>query len=209
MTLPRPRSGRAHRDFQALPSPNLPSPTLLGATLLGLALLSGCAVQIPGPGAIPAGFLLAAEAIPAPPGTLAPGTLAPGACWGDETIPAIIETVTEQQEIAPAVLAADGAMIRPARYQTRTRQRIISERREAWFRVPCPALATDPAFVETLQRSLKVRGFYRGAISGTMDAATQGAIRKYQAPQGLDSGTLSLAAARQLGLVAFDREDVK
>ena len=39
-----------------------------------------------------------------------------------------------------------------------------------------------------------------------IDRATSGAIRRYQAPQGLASDRLSLAAARQLGLVAYDRD---
>jgi peptidoglycan hydrolase-like protein with peptidoglycan-binding domain len=59
-------------------------------------------------------------------------------------------------------------------------------------------------FVETLQRALKARGHYRGSVSGYIDTRTYSAIRKYQAPQGLDSSILSLAAARKLGLIAYD-----
>lgn len=35
---------------------------------------------------------------------------------------------------------------------------------------------------------------------------TRAAVRRYQKPQGLDSGILSLAAARKLGLVALERD---
>jgi peptidoglycan hydrolase-like protein with peptidoglycan-binding domain len=38
-----------------------------------------------------------------------------------------------------------------------------------------------------------------------MDARTRAAVRAYQKPEGLDSGILSLAAARRLGLVAVER----
>ena len=160
--------------------------------LLVTVALVACAAGPRPPGkeeVIPTGLLLAADVRPAPP--RAPG---PGECWGDETIPAIIETVTEQEQVSPG------------RFQTRTRQRIVSERQDVWFLVPCPELA-DPDFIRTLQRALKVRGFYRGEISAQMDAATGAAVRRYQAPQGLDSGTLSLLAARQLGLVAVERAE--
>ena len=40
--------------------------------------------------------------------------------------------------------------------------------------------------------------------SCAMDTATRAAIRAYQRPEGLDSGVLSLAAARKLGLSVVD-----
>ena len=52
--------------------------------------------------------------------------------------------------------------------------------------------------------NLQARGFYSGTVTGEMDTRTQRAIRRYQAPQGLDSSILSLSAARKLGLVAVD-----
>jgi peptidoglycan hydrolase-like protein with peptidoglycan-binding domain len=56
-----------------------------------------------------------------------------------------------------------------------------------------------------LQRALRARALYRGEISGVMDARTRAAVRRLQEPQGLDSGILSLAAARQLGLLVDPR----
>jgi peptidoglycan hydrolase-like protein with peptidoglycan-binding domain len=41
-------------------------------------------------------------------------------------------------------------------------------------------------------------------VTGTYDWLTRRAVQTYQKEQGLDSATLSLAAARQLGLVAYD-----
>lgn len=120
--------------------------------------------------------------------------------------PAVVETVTEQILVAPAELNADGTVRRPAIYRTETRQAIIRERTEIRFETPCADVLT-PEFVATLQRALAARGLYRGTVNGRMDAQTREAIRKYQAPQGLASGKLSLAAARSLGLIAVQRPE--
>lgn len=128
-----------------------------------------------------------------------------GECWAEDLTPAVIETVTEQIEIAPARPTPGGKPAVPATYQSRVQQRILSDRSDVWFLVPCPEQLT-PDTVASLQRALKVRGLYRGAVTGGMDAATATAVRRFQAPQGLDSQKLSLAAARQLGLVAYARE---
>lgn len=58
-------------------------------------------------------------------------------------------------------------------------------------------------FVSTLERALKVRGIYAGAITGTLDRATGAAIRQFQRDDGPDTLLLSVAAARKLGLVAL------
>lgn len=177
-------------------------------TALSLALvlaLSGCGTTgIPDRPAvsaiIPAGNLLAGELVRS--GRPVTGA---GECWAGDLIPAVIETVTEQIEIAPARPASGGKPAVPASYQSRVQQRILSDRSDVWFLVPCPEQLT-PDTVASLQRALKVRGLYRGAVTGGMDAATATAVRRFQAPQGLDSQKLSLAAARQLGLVAYARE---
>lgn len=137
------------------------------------------------------------QAQEAPPGA------APGTCWGKHVSPAVIETVTEQIMLQPAEVHVDGTVSRPAIYKTETLQRIVRERRETWFEVPCDDLLTGD-FIASLQRALTVRGYYWGPVNGRMDARTRTAIRKFQEPQGLDSGILSLAAARKLGLVAVD-----
>lgn len=134
----------------------------------------------------------------------APPGATPGTCWGKDATPAVIETVTEQIMLQPAEVAVDGTVINPAIYKTETRQAIVKERRETWFEVPCDDVMT-PSFIASVQRALSVRGHYRGPVTAEMDARTRAAIRAYQKPQGLDSGILSLAAARKLGLVAVDR----
>ncbi|MDC0738205.1 peptidoglycan-binding domain-containing protein [Cognatishimia sp. SS12] len=135
----------------------------------------------------------------------APPGAPPGSCWGKSVSPAVIETVTEQIIVQPAEVLADGTVLSPAIYKTETLQRIVRERRDTWFETPCPPVF-DEEFIASLQRALKARGYYRGSVTGRMDARTRAAIRRYQAPQGLDTGILTLEAARQLGLVAVARQ---
>lgn len=72
------------------------------------------------------------------------------------------------------------------------------------FAVPCPAALT-PQLWSSVQRALAVRGLYAGPITGIPDAATAEAVRRFQAPLGLDSPTLSLDGARRLGLMPWPR----
>ncbi len=131
----------------------------------------------------------------------APPGAEPGSCWGKQVTPAIIETVTHQVLLQPAQVLVDGTVLQPAIYKTETLQVIIRERRETWFLVPCEIDLT-PDFVASVQRALTARGLYGGSITGEMNTGTRAAVRRFQKPQGLDSGILSLAAARKLGLVA-------
>lgn len=127
----------------------------------------------------------------------------PDACYAQDVTPAVIETVTEQVIVQPPEISTDGTVRRPAVIRTDTRQRIVRERREIWFETPCEA-QSDPEFIATLQRALAARGQYHGPITGVMDRRTERAIREFQEPQGLDSGVLSLAGARLLGLAVWD-----
>lgn len=124
------------------------------------------------------------------------------ACWQADIRPAVIETVSEQVLLTPETVAPDGT-VTPAVYATETRQQIVQDRGTVWFRTPCAAEFT-PTFVATLQRALKARGLYLLPLTGSLDAPTREAIRRYQTARGLDSDHLSLAAARELGLVAAD-----
>ena len=105
--------------------------------------------------------------------------------------------------LQPAQISASGEILYPAVYKTETRQEIVRPRRELWFETPCADRMT-PEFVASLQRALKARGLYRGPVNGDMTARTRHAIRAFQKPQGLDSAILSTAAAKQLGLVAYE-----
>ena len=160
-----------------------------------MSIVAACDAPLPGGVGEPAIKQTLAEA---PPGA------APGTCWGKVVTPAVIETVTEQVLLQPAEVLVDGTVRAPAVYKTETRQAIVKERQATWFETPC-AVDLTPEFVATLQRALKARGLYRGQISGDMDGRTRAAVRRYQKPEGLDSGILSLAAARKLGIVAVER----
>lgn len=134
-----------------------------------------------------------------------PPGAAPGTCWGKDVSPAIVETVTEQILLQPAEVLVDGTVKQPAIYKTETAQKIVRERRETWFETPC-AIELTPEFNASVQRALKARGHYHGPVNGQMDRRTRAAVRAFQKPQGLDSGVLSVAAARQLGLIAVKRD---
>ena len=131
----------------------------------------------------------------------------PGVCWGVEETPARVEVVTEDILLQPAQVASDGTVLAPPITKTETRERIISERRELWFETLCPEELTEE-FVASLQRALAVRGLYPHEITGQMDGRTAFAVRRYQAPQGLSSGVLSRAAARQMGLVKVKLDQI-
>lgn len=175
--------------------------TLFRLLICAVALsgLAACSANRAGPGGLdePAVTRLNQSA---PPGA------EPGSCWGKIVTPAIIETVTHQVMLQPAQVLVDGTVPQPAIYKTETRQEIVRERHKTWFLVPCAATMT-PKFIASTQRALAARGLYKGAISGEMDARTRAAVRRYQKPQGLDSGILSLAAARKLGLVAIEMSE--
>ena len=160
---------------------------------LALAMLSACATP-------PA--LLGEPEVSRFTQEIPPGA-APDACWGKQVEPAVIETETRQVIVQPAEIRADGTVTRPAIYKTETVQRIVREREENWFETPCDDQLTEE-FITTLQRALAIRGYYVWQITGQMDARTRAAIRRYQEPQGLDSGILSLAAAQQLGLISVE-----
>lgn len=128
-----------------------------------------------------------------------------GLCWESDVTPAVIETVTEQVLISPETRNPDGTILSAARFRTDTRTRILRDREEVWFRAPCPEDVTLD-FVASLQRALTARGYYLMPLTGRMDDATRDAVRRFQAERGLDSPRLSLAAARELGLLPTELE---
>lgn len=126
-----------------------------------------------------------------------------GTCFARDTTPALFETVTEQIMVQPAIVRSDGSVEQPAAFRTVTRQRILRERREVEFEVPCDSVLTPP-FVASVQRALLARGYYQGGITGRMDPATADAVKRFQSAQDdVPIGTLTLRSARALGLVAM------
>ncbi|MDF3414188.1 peptidoglycan-binding protein [Sulfitobacter sp. M57] len=170
----------------------------LALALLTCTALAGCdPVTSPSP------------AEPPEPGVLeatrnGPADAPAGSCWGKTISPAVVERVTEQVQIKPALVNPDGTIGRLPVYRTEKRQVIVTPRRDNWFQTPCPDVLT-PEFLSSLQRALQVRGGYSGAITGKLDAKTRTAVERFQRAQGLDSAVLSLATARTLGLIAVPR----
>ncbi|MBD3787679.1 MAG: peptidoglycan-binding protein [Sphingomonadales bacterium] len=123
-------------------------------------------------------------------------------CYAELKAPATVETVTEQVLARPETTDPATGVKTPALYRTETNHRIVKGGEAMWFRVPCEAEMT-PDFIATLQRALAARALYFGPVTGEMDAATQGAVRAYQAPRGLLSPVLSYRAAQELGLIVW------
>lgn len=136
----------------------------------------------------------------------APPGAAPGTCWGKTVSPAVVETVTRKVLLQPAQISSDGRIQAPPIYKDETRQEVVRPRRENWYEVPCEAALT-PEFIASVQRALAARGQYRGQVTGEMDRRTRDAVQRYQKSEGLDSPTLSVAAARKLGLIAVARPE--
>lgn len=128
-----------------------------------------------------------------------------GACWHREVIPAVIETVTEQRLEEPERRDAQGNLLVPARYRSETRHRLLRERSERRWRIPCPA-ETGPEFVAALQRALVARGFYHGPVSGAADAATLRAALAFQRQRGIEAPVLTRESAAALGLVVAEMQ---
>ncbi|SFL13598.1 peptidoglycan-binding domain-containing protein [Shimia haliotis] len=171
-------------------------------TALALLTTAGCEQTISDPPYLAAWSepeIVRAEDAKAPPNAR------PGSCWGRDVTPAILETVTEQIMVQPPEVLADGTVITPGVFRTEQQQRIVRERRETWFETPCPQIWTIE-FTSSVQRALKARGLFFGAITGDLDSRTRAAIRRYQKAGGLDSSILSMESARRLGLIAVERE---
>jgi hypothetical protein len=164
-------------------------------TLAALALAGCTAADLPAPdtGRSLAGVLVAKT------GT-APPARPEGACWAEAIEPAVFETVTEQVMVRPERRAPDGSLLEPAAFRTETRQREVSGRRAVWFRTACAGVLTAD-LVASLQRALKARGLYAQPVTGTLDAPTWEALRAWQRPRGLDSGTPALRTLELFGLV--------
>lgn len=129
----------------------------------------------------------------------------PGACYIHYTAPALIETVTEQVLIKPEkrilnIETGETTVVSPAVYRTETLQKIIRDRHDGWAEIICDKDQTI-VFIETLQRALFARGYYRGPITGVKDDRTNRAIRKVQKRQGINATEVTLDLAESYGLV--------
>lgn len=164
--------------------------------ITGLCALIGCAAA---PAAAPLEKGGDIAVLRLPEGQTPPARA--GQCWASDIAPAVIETTTEQVQIRPERRDSAGNIVQGAQFQTRTAQRMVSDRSAVWFAAPCPSEITV-GFVASLQRALKARGRFFEPVTGAWDAPTLAALRKFQREKGLDSAVISLAAAQELGLAA-------
>lgn len=183
------------------------APRALPLVALGLSqflALAGCLPALPPPGASAQGLTAQVITVSA----RRPKSAAPGACWDTDIIPAVIETVTEQTLVSPELRDDGGTLVRPATYRSVAHLKMLQDRSQVWFRVPCPEAETE-AFWASVQRALKARGYYLLTVTGQNDPGTAQAVRRFQAERGLDSPILSLAAARELGLAAVPLDQLR
>ena len=167
----------------------------VGTVLVAALWLAACDSKIPV--AAPASEELSGEAIAKRAD--GPPTLPEGACWGQDTIiPAVIETVTNTVRDQPGLRT--GKDTQTASDSSTAKQR---DHQDVFILIPC-ADQMIPDSTATLQRALKARGYYAGAVTGQLSLATLLAVRRYQAGRGLDSAVLSLKAAQALGLAVVD-----
>lgn len=144
---------------------------------------------------------------PAPIRTLLPllAALALSACQGGFDVPPNPSAPAERArpaEVPPPVPVA----VDPDACWAQTRVALPQGGAEdRLFAVPCPDRLT-PDLWASVQRALQVRGHYAGPVTGAPDAATGEAVRRFQAPLGLDSPVLSLDGARHLGLMPWPRD---
>ena len=131
-------------------------------------------------------------------------TDAAGRCFARTAPPTRTDIVEEMVEVVPEEPAADGSILTPAVFRSVTRPRTTATGDGTRFETVCPPVYTE-AFVETLQRALLIRRGYDGPITGQYDAATRLAVERFQQARGTDSPLLSVATARDLGLLAVAR----
>lgn len=114
-----------------------------------------------------------------------------GTCWAKWTEPAVIESRTYMRET------------QSGQFETFTEYNEVSRRREHVFQTPCPKLFTA-YYIETLQRALKVRGFFNAPVTGIYDNATKNAVKAYQTTKGIPSDKLSIDTAVEFGLIPVE-----
>ncbi|WP_179300215.1 peptidoglycan-binding domain-containing protein [Pseudothioclava arenosa] len=118
--------------------------------------------------------------------------------------PASFGTVMRAVELRPARIdPKTGKELEPAVYEERPFSAVVDPGEVKYFETLCREQAT-PELVANLQRALKARGLYRGAITRRLDAGTRAAIRAYQAPRGLPSDEISRRALMEMGLLVWE-----
>lgn len=128
-----------------------------------------------------------------------------GACFATAAGATQTVVIEDVIEVAPEIKDRNGVVISPAVYRNITRPATNTVGEGNRFETVCPPAFTT-AFVATLQRAMITRRVYSGQVTGQYDTATGIAVQRFQRDQGIDSPYLAVSTARQLGILAVERE---
>lgn len=126
------------------------------------------------------------------------------ACWETAILPAEYE---QNPEASSSQITKDHIDSAPVSDRKSAEQKIIKPQEEVRYRSLCADQKT-PEFLSSLQRALAVRDYYQGPITGKLDTPTQAAIKRYQEAKGSRLPTITLETARELGLIAINRNEL-
>ncbi len=135
--------------------------------------------------------------VPAVYKTVKKRVVAKPASTREVTVPAHYHTITKTVEATPASVQRTPVA---ETYKTVTKTLEAAPARTVWTSVLCD-VNTTPDVVSRLQRALKTAGHYRGPIDGVIGSQTTGAIRTYQAAQGIEADILTIDNAKKLGIL--------
>ena len=135
--------------------------------------------------------------VPAQYRTVKKRVVATPATTREVTVPAHYHNITKTVEASPASVQRTPIA---ETYRTVTKTVETAPARTVWTSVLCD-VNTTPDVVTRLQRALKTAGHYRGPIDGVIGSQTSGAIRSYQAAQGVESEILTIDNAKKLGII--------
>jgi len=127
-------------------------------------------------------------------------TMADGRCFAFSDGELQTTIVIDETLVTPEVKATDGTVIVPAVYEQNEREVLVPTGAPRRFEVICPQNLSQ-SFVASVQRALKVRGIYAGAVNGLMDQGTRSSILAYQTSLGRRSANLGFDTAVRLGLI--------
>ncbi|MEM6407047.1 MAG: peptidoglycan-binding domain-containing protein [Pseudomonadota bacterium] len=166
----------------------------LRTTTCMVACLAACAPQ-------PSGLVTGGDA-----GQIAlfesrPADAPPQSCWATLPGAETYKTVERLVEVTPVQTNDAGDMQVPAIFR-RVEEKVVTRGPARLFEQVCPKRLT-PRFIAAVQRALIARRLLDGPPTEQLDAPTKAAIKTYQKARGLPSDILSLAMARQLGLVTI------
>lgn len=111
-------------------------------------------------------------------------------------IPAKYKTISVQKLARAAEQKA--IKIDPV-YETVTKRIPVGGGTLEWRSILCETNAT-PDVIKNVQKALQAAGFFKGSVSGSLDADTMAAVEAYQKQNNLPSGQLTIRTLKHLGV---------